>query len=92
MSYNGWSNYETWSVSLWMDSDYTAEMAGECETVGQLAERLKSDFEEFAPDLENGPYCDLLNTAMGEVNWGEIAEHYEEDLAKPDDDEAEEVA
>ena len=21
MSYNGWSNYETWAVALWMDND-----------------------------------------------------------------------
>jgi len=21
-SYNGWSNYETWNVALWLDNDY----------------------------------------------------------------------
>ena len=21
MSYNGWTNYETWNVALWMDND-----------------------------------------------------------------------
>ena len=23
--YNGWANYETWAVNLWMDQDYWAE-------------------------------------------------------------------
>ena len=21
-SYNGWKNYETWNVALWLDNDY----------------------------------------------------------------------
>ena len=24
MSYNGWTNYETWNVALWMDNDETS--------------------------------------------------------------------
>ena len=24
MSYNGWTNYETWNVALWMDKDETS--------------------------------------------------------------------
>ena len=34
-NYNGWTNYETWNVALWLDNEegsqsYYAEMAQEC--------------------------------------------------------------
>jgi hypothetical protein len=32
MSYNGWSNYETWNVKLWMDNDEGSYNYWQCET------------------------------------------------------------
>lgn len=37
MSYNGWSNYETWNVKLWMDND------GEDEFWEERARELVTD-------------------------------------------------
>ena len=91
--YNGWYNYETWVVNLWMDNEegsyrYWGEVAGETYEEADadrifskaerakldLAERLKAEHEDAAPEL-TGVFSDLLNAAMSEVNWYEIAEH-----------------
>lgn len=89
--YNGWTNYETWNVALWLDneqgsSDYWNGVADELlhyrhrntpeEATSQLAEQLKNELEESAPDLGASCFADLLNAALNEVNWYEIAEHY----------------
>lgn len=80
-SYNGWSNYETWVVKLWMDNesgsqDYWREEAAqyldsECPRA-DLADALKGWHEENMPEL-HGVYADLMNAALGSVDWHEIA-------------------
>jgi hypothetical protein len=85
--YNGWTNYETWVVKLWMDNEegtyeYWKEVTTTLPPTGpdgwqagkyELAKILKVEHEEALPDLE-GFAVDLLNAALGEVNWNEIAE------------------
>jgi hypothetical protein len=41
---------------------------------------LQSSHLESAPEL-TGTYADLLNAALSEVNWYEIAEHMVDDYA-----------
>ena len=105
--YNGWYNYETWLVKLWIDNeegssrywDETAQEVydeSEAETsftreeraTLDLSDRLKNEFDEAQPELP-GFWADLLNAAMSEVNWYEIAEHYIADVEKESEEEEE---
>ena len=79
MSYNGWKNYETWNVALWIDSEEGSynerrELARSARSVGEYAQTLKEWVEEMAPDLGASMFSDLLNAALSEVDWREIAE------------------
>lgn len=96
--YNGWKNYETWNVNLWLESDegtyeYTRELTRDVlaeheddedyVTVGALAERLREYVDEL-PEVESVTgqatlASDLLQAALSEVDWYEIAEHYVQD-------------
>lgn len=80
MTYNGWTNYETWSVALHLDNDegsqdYWREMAEE-NNVYELSQELKFAHENNNPiDVNNDIYAQLLTGAISEVNWYEVAEH-----------------
>ena len=95
MAYNGWSNYETWCVALWLDNDPGGyEMAREVTRGGtdyQAAQRLRDYVDEMRPDLGASMFADLLGAALSEVDWQEIASHYREDDDEADDDNDETV-
>lgn len=78
-TYNGYTNYETWAVALWIDnnqgdSEYWQEQAGEAISIHELADQIKETHEEALPEV-SGFAADLLNAAMSEVNWYELAEN-----------------
>jgi hypothetical protein len=85
-TYNGWTNYATWAVQLWIGSDegsylYWQERAEKLrEDVHGLAKELEELHRENSPAGESGVYCDLLRYAIGLVNWDEIAESLIDDL------------
>ncbi len=108
-TYNGWTNYETWAVALWIDNDqYTQtywqnaakeawdqaddkdpnpylDRSANAQTL--LADALKSehDTDSEHPVFEaaqGSVYADLLNAALSEVNWHEIADSLLRDLAE----------
>jgi hypothetical protein len=110
--YNGWTNYETWCVHLWLSNEegsyrYWREEArrhrGEApnhESVRRgiltaeeasrytLGEAIKESFETFHPfrgehlaePMEPGVYADLLDSALAEVRWSDVAEAFLEEL------------
>jgi len=88
--HNGWTNYETWVVALWMDNEQATyedfrerarevENSGDAQAVADFAEVMKQDHEDSLPAVE-GFAADLLNAALSEVNWLEIAEHLCEEI------------
>lgn len=98
--YNGWSNYETWNLALWLgneegsytywqertqsaydDTDENDTRDARIESAAQtLADELKTDIEDGTPTV-TGFYADILNAALSEVNYYEIAESWLEDIA-----------
>ena len=83
--YNGWNNYETWLVNLWIDNDkvgeYWRERAEEVRDVSDLADEMQQFYTEQAETEipASGMFADLFNSALGEVSWYDIAEHYIDD-------------
>ena len=81
--YNGWTNYETWCVKLWIDSDegFYHESADVCRGASEYdaAKRLNDWVRELAPDLGGTMFGDLLGSALDSVNWQEIAAAIRED-------------
>ena len=78
MTYNGWTNWETWQVPLWIDNEYTlyqVRMAQErreewtAKTVEYFA---RSYMPDGTPDMDSAADYDA-------VNWTEIAENWNYD-------------
>lgn len=87
---NGWANYPTWAVHLWLTND--EDHYNEClRTVGDanrqwiqsprlyLAATLQENIAEHTP-LEGSPlaeasvYADLLRYALDSVDWLAVAD------------------
>jgi hypothetical protein len=90
-SYNGFVNYSTWLVNLWlMNDEYSEEevrrMVDASDDTRELASELQSWIEEQNPLQENGMWTDLVNSALQEVSWQELAENYFEEKETDNDD------
>lgn len=91
-TYNGWTNYQTWVVNLWLTNDSGSdellrEWAREeldsadgdkDEACYVLAKRIEDQHDEFMPET-TGVYADLLGHALRMVDWREIAQHVIDD-------------
>ena len=86
MTYNGHKNYETWVVSNWLNNDYVDYqywmgaakdiLRADAEfPVEALTERLQNAAEASKPE-GIGFYSDLIQAALNEVSWYDIAETF----------------
>jgi hypothetical protein len=84
MSYNGWTNHETWLVSLWFDDMLSG--------AGMSAEAIEESIRDYIDSVVNddGFVMDLLDINC--INWKELEEHYRSEDEEPDVDEAQEWA
>ena len=90
--YNGWTNYQTWATKLWIDNDqgsqaYWLQRAADhleendgdpVASRSNLADELSDNHDEYKPEV-SGVYADLLTSALGLVDWREIAQSLLED-------------
>lgn len=84
--YNGWTNYETWNVNLWLGDD--SELEELVENAGNVwdgADAIKNHVDGLLEDsygeLATGAsmFTDLMRHALDSVNWRELAEHHKPD-------------
>ena len=91
-TYNGWKNYPTWCVNLWLSNDeqlYHEALSrvgmihdDEDNTYrSEVADELKTWVtDELAPDLGATFAADLLGYALDGVDWYEVADAWIEQV------------
>jgi hypothetical protein len=85
--YNGWTNYETWLVNLWLTNEQETE-----QQLIEIIKNIKKDKNEFQKATELKDYVenmvstdkaslqqDLINSALSVVSWLEIIENNKEE-------------
>jgi len=85
-NYNGWTNYETWYINLWLTNDqssynYWSSVTNECTSIHELSEQIKDDIDKNNPlSSESSLYSDLLSSAISSCNFYEIAQSFWQDF------------
>jgi len=81
MGYNGWKNKETWLVNLWYGDAF--------DMYREEGESITADFiehfvDEHVAEVLTAPLShfvqDMLNCALCEIDYHELADHYVEEL------------
>ncbi len=88
--YNGWTNYETWLCNLWFENyDFTdildifEDYEEKDDILRIIKNYIKDDVEyrvEESRESASGFVNDLINAALGEIDYYDIAEHYVDDV------------
>ena len=94
-TYNGWKNYPTWCVNLWLSNEeplyrealrLTGHTIDDDEDVTPSQRRQVADIlkewvrDDLAPDLGASFSSDLLGYALDCVDWFEIADAWIENV------------
>jgi hypothetical protein len=90
-TYNGWANYETWLVNLWIQNDEELYRSLHAEVVDAdslfdakevLLAWIDNEYDMFieaANQTHGGLLPDLLRGALQAVNWYEIANSWRDE-------------
>jgi hypothetical protein len=93
--YQGWKNYATWGVALILDNNRdmyeymqqqvkaamasSVELSSQIVELGDIIREYVEGLVEEALDTSNEMAAQLINVALGEVDWNEIAKSYIEE-------------
>lgn len=91
--YNGWANYETWLMALWLGNDQWLDeeinrivsdsQEEEAYYIGKYINEYVDEMEEVTATNERGGFvADLLGAAMQEIDWTEIAQARLDDMSE----------
>ena len=78
---NGWKNKETWLVNLWLGDSLALDYDALVNITPEYIEALVVEMVEqvtWGSDHEN-LIIDLLNSALGEIDYRELSAHYKDD-------------
>lgn len=71
--YNGWTNYETWNVFLWISNDEGLyNLARNCKSYQDFARTMREDFE--STETPDGVAWNDSGLDVDEINehWSEL--------------------
>jgi hypothetical protein len=74
MSYNGWTNRETWLVNVW----FNPESVEDVEIAQATIEEAHDEIPDFLKD-----FCNI-----SAINWDELKSHFEEEEEEEEEGEA----
>ena len=91
--YNGWTNYETFCVNAWYQDlsylfeDHIEDLSDEHDNkqdvlstiAGWIEEHINEEVD-LQVDNRGGFVGDLMNAALTEVDWLDLADHYIDDV------------
>lgn len=94
--YNGWSNYETWAVALWLNNDPGSQdgvheavrdargmksLNPRYEAMDSVRTHVRQTYLDGAEDELVGMCSDLFGAAVQRIDWYELADSFLSDLA-----------
>ena len=63
-TYNGWTNYETWAVGMWLDGNYTGQ-----ETYEQTIETVRDALARSTFNVLSGKMNDRYEVSQALKDW-----------------------
>ena len=93
MTYNGWTNYETWLTNLWFSdftdvfNEFTEDGVFDDMTNDEIRTYVADYIEEYVNEYidnnnsEDGFIADITGLFMSDVDWQDIAGHYVDDIS-----------
>ena len=83
-TYNGWPNYETWLVNIWLTNEegiyrLSRDTALAAKSDRQAGDAIKEQMPEWLDFPTTGLAADLTNAALSRVAWDKIGESLREE-------------